>query len=283
MNTQRRPPWLRKKIELGLASPTAGILAASGVRTVCVEALCPNISECYQARHATFLILGKSCTRACSFCNVEKTTPLPPDPGEPERVASAARALGLKHVVVTSVTRDDLPDGGSAVFARTVERIRAAAPKAAVELLIPDFAGNKEALDRVVQAQPDILGHNIETVPRLYHLRPQADYARSIGILEYAKEKNADVRTKSALLLGLGETDKEVIGVLRDLKEAGCDFLALGQYLRPGFKNCEVKEYVPPERFAHYKDFSIKLGFLHVESAPYTRSSYHAGSYLNNG
>lgn len=283
MNTQRRPPWLRKKIELGPAYSTAGVLASAGVRTVCLEALCPNISECYKARHATFLILGKSCTRACSFCNVEKATPAPPDPDEPKKVASAAKELGLRHVVVTSVTRDDLPDGGSVMFARTVERIRATMPEATVELLIPDFLGNKEALNCILESKPDILGHNVETIPRLYHLRPQADYARSLGILEYAKGKNAGVRTKSALMLGMGEKEKEVLEVLRDLRKAGCDFLALGQYLRPGLKNCDVAEYVPPERFERYKTLAVEFGFLHVEGAPYVRSSYRAGSYLNRG
>lgn len=281
MPIERRPPWLKKKIEFSGAKDTAELLARFGLNTVCREARCPNISECYKNRHATFLILGKICTRSCAFCHVTKgVAPGPLDPAEPARVAECARQMELRHVVVTSVTRDDLPDGGAGHFARTTELLRKLASRPAVEVLVPDFRADTDAIAAVTASSPDIFGHNLETVCRLYHLRPGADYRRSLNVLACAKKKNARIRTKTALMLGLGETQKEVTEAFRDLRDVDCDFLALGQYLRPDKKNTEVKEYLSPRIFEEYRRIALSLGFLHVESAPYVRSSYHAGAYL---
>jgi len=281
MPIERRPPWLKKKIEFSGAKETSELLARLGLNTVCREARCPNISECYKNRHATFLILGKVCTRSCAFCHVTKgAAPEPLDPAEPGRVAECARRMGLRHVVVTSVTRDDLPDGGAGPFAQTTELLRQIPSRPAVEILVPDFQANTDAIAVVAASAPDIFGHNLETVRRLYHLRPGADYRRSLDVLACAKKKNARVRTKTALMLGLGETQKEVMEAFRDLRDVDCDFLALGQYLRPDKKNTEVKEYLPPRVFEEYRRTALSMGFLHVESAPYVRSSYRAGAYL---
>lgn len=281
MPIERRPPWLKKKIEFSGAKETAELLARLGLNTVCREARCPNISECYKNRHATFLILGKVCTRSCAFCHVAKgAAPEPLDPAEPGRVAECARQMGLRHVVVTSVTRDDLPDGGAGHFAQTTELLRQIPSRPSVEILVPDFQADTDAIAAVAASAPDIFGHNLETVRRLYHLRPGAAYRRSLDVLACAKKKNARIRTKTALMLGLGETQKEVMEAFRDLRDVDCDFLALGQYLRPDKKNTEVKEYLPPRVFEEYRRTALSLGFLHVESAPYVRSSYRAGAYL---
>jgi lipoic acid synthetase len=277
----RKPEWLRKKIDFDRGRATSALMAELDLNTVCKEAKCPNISECYQKHHATFLILGKKCTRHCSFCNVEKTAPLLVDPDEPVRVARAVEKMGLKHVVITSVTRDDLADGGASLFARTVAEIKKSG-NVDIELLIPDLKADKNALQTVVLSKPKIIGHNVETVPRLYSLRPGADYKRSIAVLKIIKEIDAGILTKSALMLGLGEKEDEVLKTVDDLREVGCDFLALGQYLRPALKNTEVVEYIPPERFENYKAKAYSLGFKHVESAPYVRSSYHASVYLKD-
>jgi lipoyl synthase len=277
----RRPEWLKKKIVFDESRVTSTLLGELNVRTVCREAKCPNISECFKEKQATFLILGNNCTRQCRFCHVDKTPPAAPDADEPRRIALAVKRLGLDHAVITSPTRDDLPDGGAAYFAATVREIKKIDPPVTIELLIPDFQGDKQALDIVIAAEPDILGHNIETVPRLYHLRPQAKYRRSLVVLKIAKDINPNLITKSALMLGLGETEKEVVDVLKDLREVGCDFLALGQYLRPSLDHVAVEEYIPPARFDAYKNIALSLGFKHVASGPYVRSSYHAGEYLN--
>ncbi len=281
MPIERRPPWLKKKIELSGGKETAELLARLHLNTVCREARCPNISECYKNRHATFLIMGKICTRSCAFCHVARgAAPEPLDPSEPGRVAQAAQQMALRHVVVTSVTRDDLPDGGAGHFARTIELLQHISLRPAIEVLVPDFQGNTDAIAIVAASAPDIFSHNLETVRRLYSLRPGADYRRSIDVLAYAKNKNAHLKTKTALMLGLGETQEEITEVFRDLRDVDCDFLALGQYLRPDKKNTEVKEYLSPRIFEEYRQIALSLGFLHVESAPYVRSSYHAGSYL---
>lgn len=276
----RKPAWLQRKIVFDQNRATAGLLNGLKLHTVCEEALCPNISECFKDKQATFLILGKHCTRSCRFCNVENLRPEPIDADEPKRVAQAVRALGLRHAVITSVTRDDLPDGGASVFCRTVEEIRKISPPVSVELLIPDFQGKTEALRRVAASRPDVIGHNVETVPRLYGLRPEADYMRSLFVLKHIKACGGNILTKSALMLGLGEEETEVTDVLRDLRNAGCDLLALGQYLRPTLKNTEVREYISPQVFERLKAEACGLGFLRVQSGPYVRSSYHAAAYL---
>lgn len=276
MKIKRRPQWLKKKIDFDRTHATRALLNQFGLNTVCQEAKCPNISECFKNKHATFLILGKYCTRNCSFCNVEKLKPLPLDEDEPKKVACAVKAMGLKHAVITSVTRDDLPDGGACVFIKTVSEIRKLSGAITIELLIPDFNGDEKNIRDAAKNKPDIIGHNIETVPRLYSLRPQADYRRSLLVLKYIKDADKNIRTKSALMLGLGEKKDEVIGVMKDLRKVGCDFLALGQYLQPSIKNIEVAEYIPPEQFQRYKSQAIKMGFKHVESGPYVRSSYRA-------
>ncbi|MFH0940957.1 MAG: lipoyl synthase, partial [Candidatus Omnitrophota bacterium] len=233
--SQRRPEWLKKKIEFDKGRQTSALLNEMGLNTVCREAKCPNISECFKNAHAAFLILGKYCTRSCAFCNVLKQEPKPPDPDEPRKIAAAVQRMGLKHVVVTSVTRDDLADGGAAMFVNTVKEIRKirSRKKITIELLIPDLRGDIQALETVAGSLPDIIGHNLETVPRLYNFRPRANYARSLFVLKHVKKTNGKIRTKSALMLGLGEKEKEVTNTMEDLKVVGCDFLALGQYLRP--------------------------------------------------
>jgi len=280
----RRPAWLRKKIGHASTEATQRVLAAHRLNTVCREARCPNICECFAQRHATFLILGRCCTRRCRFCNVEKSAaPAAPDPCEPERVARAAAELGLAHVVVTSVTRDDIPDAGAGHFARTVHALRRTCPGARVELLIPDCQGREAPLRTICGAAPDILGHNLETVARLYSLRPGADYGRSLSVLRLSKKISPGIRTKSALMLGMGEKKEEVLAALDDLRRAGCDYLALGQYLPPSAAHEPVHAYVTPEEFGEYKKEALRRGFLHVESGPYVRSSYRAQSYYSEG
>lgn len=257
------------------------LLRTLALHTVCESARCPNIGECFRRGTATFLILGNVCTRSCRFCAVAKGTPGPLDPEEPERVAEAAQRLNLKHVVVTSVTRDDLPDGGAGHFAATIGAIRRVLPQATVEVLVPDFQGKEEALDTVLAARPDVLNHNVETVPRLYpSVRPQAHYERSLWLLKRAKEKAPGILTKSGLMVGLGETREEVEGVLRDLRGVQCDIVTIGQYLRPSVHHLPVAAYVPPEEFAYYREYALRLGFLGVASGPFVRSSYRAEEFV---
>lgn len=279
MTIVRKPQWLQKKINPAAHAGMEGLLGELRLHTVCQEARCPNITECFRERQATFLILGADCTRLCSFCNVTKRTPLPPDPGEPARVAEAIRRLGLSHVVITSPTRDDLPDGGAGLFAETVVAIRSAAPATKVELLIPDFLGNRASLSRVVASAPDIIGHNVETVRRLYHIRAGADYGRSLGVLRTLRELDPAVRSKSGIMLGLGEREEEVLAVLTDLRSVGCSYLSIGQYLAPSKSHHPVREFILPELFEKYRDAALSMGFAHVESGPYVRSSYHAARY----
>ena len=255
------------------------MLGELSLNTVCQQALCPNISECFACGQATFLILGRNCTRLCSFCNVEKKHPLPPDPDEPKRVAEAIARLKLSHVVITSPTRDDLPDGGSAFYAATVAAIRTSAPKTKIELLIPDFQGFRNSLEETVASRPDVIAHNVETVPRLYQIRSGADYRRSLELLRLCLELAPDIRTKSGVMLGMGETLPEVQQVLEDLRSVGCSYLSIGQYLAPSRKHYLVQEYIRPEQFELLRTIALEMGFSHVESAPYVRSSYHAGQY----
>jgi len=252
------------------------------VETVCEQARCPNIGECFSRKVATFLILGKNCTRMCSFCNIQKARPLPVDRDEPERVAQAIEQLGLKHVVITSVTRDDLSDGGAEVFAQTIKLIREKIPQVKIETLIPDFGFSLEALKIVVAAKPDIIAHNLETVPALYkQVRQGADYLGSLGLLRRLKEIAPQFKTKSGLMLGLGEKADEVLAVMHDLRSVKCDLLSIGQYLAPSKQHYPVKEYISLEQFDWYKDKGRELGFLHIQSAPYVRSSYLAAEYLS--
>lgn len=255
------------------------LLGELRLNTVCQQALCPNISECFSCGQATFLILGKSCTRLCSFCNVDKTVPLPVDSDEPLRVAEAVQRLKLSHVVVTSPTRDDLPDGGASLYAATVQAIRAASPATRIELLIPDFQGDVSSLEAVVASRPDIIAHNVETVPRLYQIRSGADYHRSLEVLRACAGMAPEIRTKSGIMLGMGEAEAEVLQVISDLRDVGCAYLSIGQYLSPSRRHYPVQEYATPELFESLRLAALETGFSHVESGPYVRSSYHAGKY----
>jgi lipoyl synthase len=278
MLAQKRPLWLDKKISLKDCSQMKGLLRGLSLSTVCEEAACPNISECFSKGIATFMILGKACTRSCKFCNVEKGSPLPLDISEPFRVGKAVKKLNLKHVVITSVTRDDLKDGGAGQFAHTIESIRQENRQTTIEVLIPDFKASASSINYVVKACPDIINHNIETVPRLYReIRPEADYRRSLEVLKTAKELSSGaVFTKSGIMLGLGETEEEVLEVLRDLRSVECDLLSIGQYLSPSKAHYPVKDYIRPEVFEFYKEKAGEFGFKFTASAPYVRSSYLA-------
>ncbi|MGD9349255.1 MAG: lipoyl synthase [Desulfobacterales bacterium] len=275
---QKKPRWLKKRLPTGPAYENVkNLIGKDRLHTVCQEAKCPNIWECYSQRTATFLILGSRCTRNCRFCSVAQGPTGPPDPAEPARVAEAARQMALKYVVVTSVTRDDLADGGASYFAKTIFEIRRQIPAALIEVLIPDFQGDADALQTVVNARPDVLNHNIETVPRLYTLvRPQARYERSLHLLERVRSLNPKIPTKSGLMLGLGETSAEIRSTLNDLVDVGCRILTLGQYLQPSKTHLPVKRFVPPEEFDQWRQTAIEMGFWEVASGPFVRSSYHA-------
>jgi lipoic acid synthetase len=274
----RKPRWLKRSLPTGATyEKVRARLKKSRLHTVCQEAKCPNIWECFSQGTATFLIMGPSCTRTCRFCAVAHGPIGPPDPGEPARVAEAAQSMRLSYVVITSVTRDDIHDGGATLFAKTINEIRARMPDAIVEVLIPDFHGNTNALETVVKANPDVLNHNLETVPRLYHsVRPEADYSRSLELLGQSKKYNPTMLTKSGLMLGLGEFADEVDKTLRDLLEAGCSTLTLGQYLQPTREHLQVERFIHPEEFDKWKETALEMGFSEVASGPFVRSSYHA-------
>ncbi|MGI9950955.1 lipoyl synthase [Moorellaceae bacterium AZ2] len=279
--TTRMPPWLHKRIPAaGSLEATRKLLQELQLNTVCQSALCPNLGECFARRTATFMILGKTCTRNCRFCAVERGKPEPVDPDEPRRVALAAAKLGLRHVVVTSVTRDDLPDGGAGQFVATICALREQLPHVVIEVLTPDFQGERGAIAAVVEAKPHIFNHNVETVPRLYpRVRPAADYRRSLEVLKMVKDLAPGIYTKSGIMVGLGETREEVEEVMADLREVGCDILTIGQYLRPSPQHLAVEEFVPPEIFEYYGQVGRKMGFLYVASAPFVRSSYNAAEF----
>ncbi len=277
---KHRPLWLNKKLNIRNNDKMKKMLANLKLNTICSEALCPNISECYIKNQATFLILGKICTRNCIFCNVSKGIPINPDMDEPDRVVQAVKLLNLKHVVITSPTRDDLSDGGAKMFVKTISALRKYSAILTVEILIPDFNGNPESIKSIVQEKPDITGHNLETVRRLYEIRKGADYERSLNVLKKIKEYDPAAKTKSAIMLGLGETEHEVIEFMKDLLEVSVRYLAITQYLAPGKFHYPVQKYVHPEKFAEYKEKALSIGFNHVESGPYVRSSYHAEEYL---
>jgi len=273
------PPWLKKRLPSGgAADEVRELLRGLRLATVCQSAHCPNQCECFARGTATFMILGSACTRNCRFCAVGHGPVEPPDPQEPERLAEAAARLKLAHVVVTSVTRDDLPDGGAEQFRRTIEALRRRM-NCRIEVLTPDFQGNREAIERVASARPDVYNHNVETVPRLYPMvRPQADYRRSLALLAFVKERHPDVSTKSGLMAGLGESRQEMLAALAELRASRCDLLTIGQYLAPSRDHLPVQEFVTPERFADYERCAREMGFSGVACGPFVRSSYHAGA-----
>jgi lipoic acid synthetase len=274
-----RPPWLRVKFFGGPNSQELKrIMRTLGLHTVCESARCPNMGECWEHRTATFMILGNICTRACGFCAVPSGRPIgPPEEDEPQRVAEAVERMGLRYAVVTSVNRDDQPDGGAQIFARTIEEIRSRVPQCKVEVLIPDFRGDWAALETVVAARPDVLNHNMETVPRLYRqVRKGALYERSLELLRRAGQMAPGMPTKTGMMLGLGETPAEVLEAMRDIAAQGAQILTLGQYLQPTAEHLRVARYVHPDEFAEFKRAGLAMGFRHVESGPLVRSSYHA-------
>jgi lipoic acid synthetase len=277
---QRKPDWIRVRApNSAVFQQTRDLMRENRLVTVCEEAACPNIGECWSQRHATMMILGDTCTRACSFCNVRTGLPEAVDVHEPGRVADAVAKLGLRHVVITSVDRDDLPDGGAAHFAAVITAIRRVSPATTIEVLTPDFLRKPGAIETVVQARPDVLNHNLETVPRLYPtIRPGARYYQSLRLLDQAKQIDPAVFTKSGMMVGLGEERAEIFQVMDDLRVAGVDFLTLGQYLQPTVKHAAVDRFVPPDEFAEYATMARAKGFLMVAATPLTRSSYHADS-----
>ncbi|NTW57731.1 MAG: lipoyl synthase [Nitrospirae bacterium] len=280
--SRRLPAWFKVRLSTNERySSVRSLVRERDLRTVCESAACPNRNECWNAGTATFLILGDVCTRRCGFCNIPSGCPAEPDRGEPERVADAVASLGLSYVVVTSVTRDDLPDGGAGLFADTIKAIRKRTPHCRVEVLVPDFQGSPQPLDTVLDASPHVLNHNIETVPSLYpRVRPQADYGRSLQLLRRAKDRCAI--TKSGIMLGLGEGGDEVRSVLRDLRSAGCDMVTLGQYLQPSREHLSVQRYYRPEEFGSLRSFALDLGFRDVAAGPLVRSSYRAALPINH-
>lgn len=278
---QRKPGWL--KLQLASSKTYKNVrhtIESYKLHTVCEEAKCPNKNECWNAGTATFMILGNVCTRNCRFCGVQKGNPSSgSDLEEPQRVANAVKQMNLKHVVITSVTRDDLSDGGASIFAHTIKLIHQLIPYCKVEVLVPDFKGNEDALDIILNAKPDILNHNLETVPRLYPLvRSKSNYLTSLALLE--KAKNDGFITKSGLMLGVGEQTEEIIEVMKDLRSVECDILTLGQYLQPNNDNIPVARYVHPTEFKHLKETGLKIGFHHIEAGPFVRSSYHAINHI---
>lgn len=284
MVVTKKPPWIKVKgPSEKCLNDMKDMLDSLNLHTVCESAICPNVGTCFSKGTATFMILGDICTRNCGFCSVKHGTPLPVDPEEPLHVAQAAKKLGLKHVVITSVTRDDLPDGGSKQFADTIRRINRHLPDASTDVLIPDVRGLKENLEIVTEAKPDILAHNLETVPSLYKTaRQYSNYESSLKILEWTKEIDPKIYTKSGIMLGLGETREEVLCTMEDLRRVKCDFLTIGQYLRPTQKNVEIVEYIHPDIFTQYKKEGEKMGFRYVASSPFVRSSFHAEEALEH-
>ena len=276
---QRKPDWIRVKAPTSsVFSDTAALMRKYKLNTVCEEAACPNISECWSQKHATVMILGSVCTRACSFCNIETGKPDKLDPHEPDNLAEAVGKLGLHHIVITSVDRDDFDDGGADHFVRCIQRLRETAPETTIEILTPDFLRKDGAIEKVARAKPDVFNHNIETVPGLYNsIRPGARYFHSLSLLKKVKEIDPLIFTKSGLMVGLGEKKEEVLQVMDDLRTADVDFLTIGQYLRPTVRHAPVDRYVHPDEFEFYKKAAYNKGFLMVASSPLTRSSYHAG------
>ena len=279
----KKPPWLKKRIpSVQEISKVRSILEGTALHTVCEEARCPNLGECFSQGTATILILGRICTRDCGFCAVEHGIPSRPDPEEPGKVAEAVKEMGLRYVVITSVTRDDLPDGGASHYAQMIRAIRALDRTLKIEVLIPDLQGNEDALDRILQERPDVLNHNVETVPRLYpRVRAQANYERSLCLLRRSKDDSPHLLTKSGVMLGLGEDRSEVIELMKDLREVRCDLLTMGQYLQPRSDRLPVVRYVAPEEFEEMKRIGEEMGFQSVASGPFVRSSFHASEMFD--
>jgi lipoyl synthase len=274
-----KPEWLRVKApQWERVGNVKEVLRDLELNTVCEEASCPNIGECFNAGTATFLIMGPACTRACPYCDIDfEKKPKALDPTEPTRLAEAVRRMKLNHVVITSVNRDDLPDEGSSQFVRCIEEIRAVSPSTTIEVLIPDLCGNWDALATILNASPEVLNHNTETIPRLYRrVRPQGNYARSLELIQKVRDINPHVYTKTGIMVGLGETDAEVRETMRDLRASNCDILTIGQYLQPTQKHLNVKDFITPEQFDSWREYGESIGFLQVVSSPLTRSSYHA-------
>ncbi|HBY56965.1 MAG TPA: lipoyl synthase [Candidatus Atribacteria bacterium] len=284
MNKKGHLYWLRRKLpDQKVLDRMDSLLKDLNLHTVCDNALCPNRGECYKNGTATFMILGNICTRNCRFCAVKKGVPFPLDPEEPYHIAQAAKHLNLKHIVITSVTRDDLLDGGAGHFAQAIVEIKRLLPESTVEVLVPDFNGFWEALQKIIDVQPEVINHNIETVSRLYPLvRPKATYKISLELLRQVKIRNKNIISKSGIMVGLGEEKEEVVQAMKDLREVNCDVLTIGQYLRPSPHHLEVQDYIHPEKFEEYRKIGRSLGFKYVASAPLVRSSYHAGEILRN-
>jgi len=280
---QRRPEWLKTRQPVGdNILKIKRLLRSSELHTVCEEASCPNIGECFSQRTATFLILGDVCTRGCRFCNVENGVPMPLDFDEPERVANAVKEMGLKHVVVTSVTRDDIPDGGASVYAMTISQIRKYNPDSTIEVLIPDFKGSDDALNTVIRESPEVINHNIETIPRLYKtVRPGAVYEQSLRLLKTVSGSSYPIIAKAGLMAGLGEQFQEIVEVMKDIRDSGCDILTIGQYLSPTRNHLPVQRYYHPDEFKELKSIGMELGFKYIESGPLVRSSYHAAMQMS--
>ena len=279
-NLGKRPDWLKVRLPTGQNyKEVHELMRKSKLNTVCEEAKCPNLAECWNNRTATFMILGDTCTRSCGFCNVKTGIPNELDLDEPRRVAESVEALNLKHVVITSVDRDELLDGGSSIFSETVRLVREKMPKTTIEILIPDFKGKDESYKIILQNPPDILNHNLETVHRLYHgVRPQAKYERSLQLIQWFKDNG--LRTKSGIMVGIGETKEEVIELINDLYNHGCDIMTIGQYLQPTKNHLPVHRFVTLEEFQEYKEFGLKIGLKAIESSPLVRSSYHADKHV---
>lgn len=280
---EKKPDWLKVRYNQEAIDEVAELMRDLNLNTVCKEANCPNLGECYRKHTATFMILGSICTRNCRFCNVCCGRPMPPNPQEPENVAKAVKHLHLKHVVLTCSTRDDLPDGGAWQFANTVNAIRELCPHTTVETLISDMKGDRNSLDIVLEVKPDVLNHNVETVRELQkEIRPQAGYESSLGVLRYCKDKAPDMRVKTGFMVGLGETEEQINVLLDDVLDTGCDILTIGQYLQPTPAHYPVARYATPEDFARYKEIALAKGFKHVASAPLARSSYRAWEALED-
>ena len=280
----KKPDWIRVKgVDWSVLEKMKSLTERYKLHTVCEGATCPNMGECFACGTATFMLLGEICTRNCAFCSVKSGQPLPPDPDEPRNVALASRDLGLKHVVLTCVTRDDLADGGAGQFVLTLREIRSLLPDATTDVLVSDLRGSRENVAMVLEEKPSIFAHNLETVPHLYSTcRSQADYKKSLRVLEYAKQIDPAQLIKCGLMVGLGEKPDQVLEVLRDLRAIDCDFLTIGQYLRPTKDNLSVKEFVTPEQFDRYRDSALEMGFTYVASAPFVRSSFHSEDALKH-
>lgn len=277
---KRKPEWLRKKINFSINKELETILEKHNINTVCQEAMCPNISECFSQKQATFLIMGTECTRRCTFCAVDKGSPKPLDSDEPKNIANSVKVMGLRHVVITSPTRDDLEDGGAEHFCKTVEAIKELESKVVIELLIPDMQGKEELIKQIAYSGADIIAHNLETIPRLYHIRKGSSYERSLDVLRLLKEFNPNIATKSAIMLGLGEERSEVLELMQHLLNVQCQYMSIGQYLQPTQNHETIVKYVEPSEFETLKISGLDMGFRYIQSSPYTRSSYMAHQYL---